>query len=210
MKRLSDHENMIIQYDKNGKEIWKPVARSSFVNRTPVEIIGGFNSEIRGMYNYYSLASNVSVLNKYYYIMQYSMYRTFAAKYRCSMTRIIQRYKKNGIFGMDYITPNGQEKHIDFYHDGFKSKTPSYFSEIDNIPKPVTIYNFKPSELIVRMLRGKCELCGIYTDKVKVHQVSALNDLNPNIEWDAKMIKMRRKALVVCNECFDKIHKHTD
>ena len=202
MKRLLDNENMVIQYDEKGNEIWQPVARSSFVNRAPVEIIGGFNSEIRGLYNYYSLASNVSVLNKYYHIMQYSLYRTFAAKYRCPMTKIIERFKKNGVFGMDYVTPSGIEKHIDFYHDGFKKKMPRYYAEVDCIPKSVSIYNYRPTELIVRMLKGRCELCGANTNIVKVHQVATLKELNPSKEWEAKMLKIRRKTLVVCNDCF--------
>ena len=205
MRRLLDNENMIIQRDDTGKEKWKPVARSSFVNRAPVEIIGGFNSEIRGLYNYYSLASNVSVLNKYYYIMQYSLYHTFAAKYRCPRNRIIERFKKNGVFGMEYITPSGVEKHIEFYHEGFKKKPPKFYAEVDIIPKPVTVYNFKPAELIVRMLRGKCELCGESTNIVKVHHVAALKDLDPTKEWDSRMIKMRRKSLVVCDKCFRNI-----
>ena len=205
MRRLLDNENMIIQRDDTGKEKWKPVARSSFVNRAPVEIIGGFNSEIRGLYNYYSLASNVSVLNKYYYIMQYSLYHTFAAKYRCPTSRIIERFKKNGVFGMEYITPSGVEKRIEFYHEGFKKKPPKFYAEVDIIPKPVTVYNFKPAELIVRMLRGKCELCGESTNIVKVHHVAALKDLDPAKEWDSKMIKMRRKSLVVCDKCFKNI-----
>lgn len=69
-----------ITKDENGKEKWMPVARSSFVNREPIEIIGSFNSEIRGIYNYYAPAHNVSVLNKFYYVMEYSMYKTFACK----------------------------------------------------------------------------------------------------------------------------------
>lgn len=62
MKRLLENENMIIRTGSDGKEMWKPVARSSYVNRAPVEIIAGFNAEIRGLYNYYALASNVLVL----------------------------------------------------------------------------------------------------------------------------------------------------
>lgn len=205
MRRLVDNENMIILSDENGKERWKPVARSSFVNRAPVEIIGGFNAEIRGLYNYYALASNVSVLNKYYYIMQYSMYRTFAAKYRCSMSRIIKRYKKDKVFSMEYVTPSGQCKRVEFYHEGFKKKAPSVYAEVDNLPRPVTIYNHKRSELIVRILQGRCELCGERANMVKVHQVAALKELNPAKEWDAKMLKMRRKTLVVCDNCFAKI-----
>lgn len=205
MKRLLENENMMIHTGSDGKEMWKPVARSSFVNRAPVEIIAGFNAEIRGLYNYYALASNVSVLNKYYYIMQYSMYRTFACKYRCPMTKVIQRYKKDGIFAMDYVTPKGVQKRIEFYHDGFKQKVPMLMAEVDQLPRPVTVYNYQPSELIVRMLRGTCEFCGSHGNTVKVHHVAALKDLNPEKPWEAKMLSMRRKSLVVCDHCFDLI-----
>lgn len=205
MKRLLDSENMIIIRDENGKERWSPVARSSFVNRAPVEIIGGFNSEIRGLYNYYALANNVSVLNKYYYIMQYSMYRTFACKYRCTMTQVIKRHKKDGVFSIEYTTPKGEIKRIEFYHDGFRQRPPKLYSEVDKLPKPVTIYNHHPNELIVRMLRGRCELCGANENVTKVHQVAALNNLDSAKEWDAKMLRMRRKTLVVCNTCFERI-----
>lgn len=181
------------------------MARSSFVNRAPVEIVGGFNSEIRGLYNYYVLASNVSVLNKYYYIMQYSMYRTFACKYRCTMTQVIKRHKKNGVFSIEYATPKGEIKRIEFYHDGFRQKPPKLYAEVDKLPKPVTIYNHHPNELIVRMLRGRCELCGANENVTKVHQVAALKDLDSAKEWGSKMLKMRRKTLIVCDACFERI-----
>ena len=106
---------------------------------------------------------------------------------------------------MEYITPSGQCKRVEFYHDGFRKKTPSVYAEVDNLPRPVTIYNHKRSELIVRMLQGRCELCGERANMVKVHQVAALKELNPAKEWDARMIKMRRKTLVVCDKCFAKI-----
>lgn len=48
MKRLLENENIIIRTGSDGKEMWKPVARSSYVNRAPVDIIAGFNAEIRG------------------------------------------------------------------------------------------------------------------------------------------------------------------
>lgn len=105
---------------------------------------------------------------------------------------------------MDYKTPSGTKKHIEFYHGGFKKKSPSYHSEVDLIPKPVTVYNFRRAELIVRMLSGKCELCGRTGNIAKVYQVPALKALKPNTAWHAKMIQMRRKTLVLCHECFEK------
>ena len=202
--RLLDGEMMIIRKDENGKERWKPVARSSFVSRTPVEIVGGFNSEIRGLYNYYALACNVSVLQKYRYIAEYSMYHTFAAKYRCSPIKIKLRYTQNRIFSIPYVTPKGEEKRVEFHNGGFKKKTAARGSVVDDIPKPVTIYNFTPKELIVRLLKGECEWCGKSCETPQTRQVKKLSELNADIDWQAIMLKKRRKVLILCNACYVK------
>lgn len=201
---LLDKEILVITKDENGKEKWMPVARSSFVNREPIEIIGSFNSEIRGIYNYYAPAHNVSVLNKFYYVMEYSMYKTFACKYRTTMIHIKKKYTKDRIFSIPYKTPSGDIKPIEFYHKGFCKKDFSRDINIDNIPKPTTVYNFTPSELIVRMLKGKCEFCGCDTEFPFVYQVSAMSVLSEDVPWEATMLKKRRKTLIMCKECFEK------
>ena len=82
-----------IKYDKqNGnKEVWEPVRRTRLLHLDDLEILNQYNAEIRGLYNYYRLANNVSVLNNFYYVMRYSMLKTFAGKYRTRISRIIQQ-----------------------------------------------------------------------------------------------------------------------
>ena len=69
---------------RNGKEQWKPKSRPTLVCKTDLEILDQYNKEIRGLANYFSLADNCGVLSNFGYIMQYSMYKTFAHKYRTS------------------------------------------------------------------------------------------------------------------------------
>ena len=57
----------------NGKEIWKPKAIYRMKDCDDLEILDYYNSKIRGFYNYYCIANNSSIINNYYYIMQYSM-----------------------------------------------------------------------------------------------------------------------------------------
>ena len=45
-----------------------------------LEIISQYNSEIMGFYNFYSIANNSPVIDSFYNIMEYSMYKTYAAK----------------------------------------------------------------------------------------------------------------------------------
>ena len=89
MGKLLEYHTFKIKLDENGKEKWKPIHRGKLVNHPDIEIITRFNAEIRGLYNYYRLANNVSVLNKFAYIMEYSMYKTFACKYRSTVKKIV-------------------------------------------------------------------------------------------------------------------------
>ena len=134
------------------------------------------------------------------------MYKTFACKYRCSMVKAKLRFMRNGIFSIPYVTPSGVEKQIEFYHDGFCKKRLIRDSKVDTPPKPVSIYNFHPNELIVRLIKGRCELCGKQDDLPKVYQIKKLSALHENKEWEALMIKKHCKTLVVCHDCYNKIH----
>ena len=80
VKRLFSYNALKIKYDKqNGnKEVWEPVRRTRLLHLDDLEILNQYNAEIRGLYNYYRLANNVSVLNNFYYVMRYSMLKTFA------------------------------------------------------------------------------------------------------------------------------------
>ena len=86
------------------------VHRGKLVNHPDIEIITKFNAEIRGIYNYYRLANNVSVLGKFAHIMEYSMYKTFACKYRTTVRKIIDRYSDNGSILCSVSDESGHEK----------------------------------------------------------------------------------------------------
>ncbi|MCM3118903.1 group II intron reverse transcriptase/maturase, partial [Neobacillus sp. MER 74] len=65
-----------------------------------LEIIRQYNAEIRGLYNYYRLASNVHVLQSFRQIMTFSMIMTYAIIYKSTVTKIICKYSINGKFGI--------------------------------------------------------------------------------------------------------------
>ncbi|MHC9416922.1 group II intron reverse transcriptase/maturase, partial [Clostridium perfringens] len=67
------------------------------MNMYDLEILNIYKSQIRGLYNYYRLANNVSVLHKFYYHMKYSMYKTYAHKYKSTINKITNRFCKNGV-----------------------------------------------------------------------------------------------------------------
>jgi group II intron reverse transcriptase/maturase len=190
----------------NGHEQWIPKHRSELINNDDLEILDSYNAEIRGFYNYYSIANNASELNTFHYIMQYSMYKTFAGKYRTTVRRICQKYKRNGVFTVGYTVKNGQVKERRLYNEGFKRKRPSYDRSIDRCPNPMP--GVSTTSLIDRLKAQKCELCGA-TDNLVMHHVRKLGELKGKENWEKLMIARRRKTMAVCGSCHQKIHHGT-
>jgi len=193
-----------IQKDKiTGKEHWRVFHRGKLVNLSDIDILGKVNSEVRGFYNYYSLACNASSLNHFSGLMKYSMLKTFGAKYRCQVKKIKARYVKDGNFTVAYETKSGKKEAV-YYNKGVRQKKEPMFDQIDIID----VYKRydRPNSLVARIRARTCEICGEKCDNIVVHQVRRLKDWKGHTEWEIAMRKRRRKTLVVCPECHEKIH----
>lgn len=201
--KLLEYGAIRIKKDESGKERWKTMPRGKLINRTDIEILSRYNSEIRGLYNYYAIAGNVSTLNHFSSRMKYSMLKTFGSKYRCKVRKIKERYIKNGEFTVAYKTKSGMKESV-YYHDGFRKKTEPALGQVDMLD----IYKKydKPNSLAIRLHTNKCELCGMDCDGLEMHQVRRLKDLNGEQEWERIMLQRRRKTLAVCPSCHIEIH----
>ena len=189
--------------NRNGKEIWKPKCKSGLIFNDDLEILDSYNREIVGFYNYYSIANNCAhALNNFSYIMEYSMYKTFAGKYKCRTRKVNKKYRKNGRFIVKHMTKTGVKERF-FYDGGFKRKKPTYKSECDIMPR--TIYTAGRTSLVERLKARECELCGA-TDDLVMHHVRKLKNLQGKESWERHMIARKRKTIAVCRSCHKKIH----
>jgi hypothetical protein len=207
-KKLIDNEALEITKE-NGKEKWKAKSRGLLINQDDLKILDTYNAEVRGFTNYYLIANNSSCLNRFKYIMQYSMYKTFAQKYSTSMRKIIARYRHHKDFAVFYENKKGERKMRIFFNGSFKRIHKAKESANDNIP----YFNFTApkTRMVERLKKRKCELCGKEND-LTMHQVRKLKDLKGNEPWKIKMTTMRRKSLAVCQSCLAEIlcNKQTD
>lgn len=187
----------------NGKEVWKPFPRAYLRNNDDLEILSRFNAEIRGFYNYYALALNSGTINNFKYVMQYSMLKTFAEKYRTSKSAIIERMRIGKDLGVKYEDGKGREHIALFYNEGFKRKK-DITPDCDLIPKTF-VYSGRAS-LIERLKAEKCEFCGKEHIPLQMHHVRKLKNLKGKELWEQFMISRKRKTLAVCEECHRRIH----
>jgi len=187
----------------DGKEIWKSKARYRMKDNDDLEILDTYNSELRGFYNYYSIANNSSIINSFNYMMQYSMYKTYATKYRCGKCKIIEKYHIGKDFGVKYKTKSGQEKVRLYYNEGFKRKETSIYN-CDVLPD--FRFLIGSTNLIDRLKAGKCEICGIENVPLEIHHIRKLKDLKGKKYWEKFMIGRRRKTIALCISCHVDLH----
>lgn len=200
--KLMQYKALKIVKDSDGKERWKALHRGKLINRSEVEIISKYNSEIRGIYNFYRLADNVSVLYDFYYIMKGSMLKTLASKFNSSLNVIKAKYSHNGVIGVEYYNKAGKQR-CEFYHDRFEKKEEALYGDIDTLPE-YRRYD-KPNSLAARLKAGVCEACGVETREIHMHHVKRLKDLTGKSEFELLMMKKRRKSLALCPECFNRV-----
>lgn len=206
LKRLLTYDALKIKYDKqhDNKEVWEPVRRSCLLHLDDLEILNQYNAEIRGLYNYYRLANNVSVLNNFYYVMRYSMLKTFAGKYRTRISRIIRKYRKGKDFAVEYLQKNGKVGQTLFYNKGFCRDTKVGRENPDIVARAVE--NYGSNSLIKRLRANKCEWCGAENVPLEMHHIRKLKDLKGRKQWEIAMIGRKRKTMALCVNCHDKLH----
>jgi group II intron reverse transcriptase/maturase len=203
-KKLAEYEALEVR-TIDGTDVWWAKPRRFMTPMKVENIVAQYSAEVRGFYNYFALAQNVSkVCASFAFIMKMSMLKTLAWKLNISARQVRERYTKNGEFIVSYKDEKGNEKFRVFYNQGFKKRIPQFDTDYDELPQ--TMYVPYPT-LVERLKNGVCELCGKH-GIVVMHHVRNLASLQGETQWDRLMLKRRRKTLVVCEECNSKIQSY--
>lgn len=200
IKRLKDYGAACL-YVIDGKEVWKPSPRRELLRKSDEMIVAQFNSEIRGFYNYFGIANNAAYnMWKFYYFMEYSLYKTLAMKHRSSIAKLKKKHQKGKDFVITYRTKKGEERSITFVKGSFKRKKENLFYDATHDLIPQKLHGMSETALIDRLKNGICELCG-EKGKLVMHHVRKLSEQKGDTPWNKLMLKRRRKTLAVCPKC---------
>ncbi len=200
MKFLFD--NKLVKQSKNGN--CYPIVRTEMLHCTELEIVSSYNAELRGICNYYALASNFNKLNYFAYLMEYSCLKTLAAKHQSSIRKITRKYKDgNGKWGIPYQTKTGGK--IAYFADYRKCKSGK--DMVDTITQIAFKNRYSRTTFDKRLAAKQCDICGTTeAEQYEVHHVQKVKDLKGKALWEQIMIAKKRKTLVVCHDCHKKIH----
>ncbi|MDQ6532136.1 reverse transcriptase domain-containing protein [Flavobacterium sp. LHD-85] len=201
-QKLLDSEILEIKKKNNGKEWWKPREDTKCLHKDDLEILQMYNYKLRGFTNYYAIANNSALLHSYSYMMEYSMYRTFACKYKSSVRKILRKYQRDGVFTVSYTNKKGDVRSQSFYKTSFATSMPVENTQLDN---KTPLYHSNSTSLIDRLKAEKCEICGA-NEKLDMHHVRKLKNLDGKGYADRLMIARRRKTIALCRGCHQKTH----
>ena len=177
-------------------------------------IVSRYQSEFRGVVQYYLLAQNVAHFGKLQRVMQESLAKTLANKHKTSCRNVLRRYLSTADTEhgrracLKVVVERGEGKRpLVAQFGGIPLKRNRQAVLVDQQPQR---YRSERTELIQRLLADKCELCGSKVD-IQVHHVRALKDLNvkgqgEKPKWIQVMAARRRKTLVVCQSCHVDAH----
>jgi len=196
-------------YMRNGK----PIHRTRLTQDDDYGIVRQYQSEYRGVVQYYLLAHNVCWLRKLHWVMETALLKTLAHKHKARVTAMARRYRGT------ISTPYGPMKCLEARVER-PGKEP-LVARFGGIPlrrrKTATLIDHSPiylrtnrNELVKRLLADRCEICGA-TENCEVHHIRKLADLKQKGRrdkpvWVQIMAARQRKTLVVCRPCHDAIH----
>ena len=192
---------IVKQRSDNGK--LEPIHRPQLLNRTDLEIVTIYNAELRGICNYYGLASKYNKLIYFNYLMEYSCLKTLAGKHRSKVSKIRAMYKDGtGKWAIPYETKTGIKK---MYFANYADCKGKKFTDI--VPQTAKNYSHDVTTLESRLKAKICEVCGCTeNDRYEIHHVNKVKNLKGKSEWEKIMIAKRRKTIVVCHKCHMAIH----
>ena len=193
----------------------KPIRRTERIVNTDYSIVAQFQSEFRGIAEYYQLAFNRHQLGRLKYVMEQSLTKTLARKFRISVSQVYRRYRAI------LQTEQGPRKGLQVKIERSEGRKPLVAQwggislarrtmAVELNDSPPSIWNSQRSELIQRLLADTCELCESH-DNIEVHHIRHLKDLKrkgnrEQPEWVKNMAARRRKTLIVCRRCHEDIH----
>jgi hypothetical protein len=165
-------DTQIVEQRPNGDIV--PIHRKALLRCTDLEIVSTYNAELRGICNYYSMASNFCRLNYFSYLMEYSCLKTLAAKHKCSSGQIKDKYKDgHGRWGIPYETKNGEKRcYFAQYSECKGTKNVN-----DKLPSEAILHTSIKTSFESRLAAKICELCGsTEANHYEIHHVHKVKE----------------------------------
>ena len=213
--RLGVPFGLVDEYARDYMRKGKTISQAGLLMYSDAHIIDIFQSRFRGIADYYRYAVDVCHLGNLKGIMQQSLVKTLAHKFKISVSKIYRKYRGTQTVN-DYtyktlqIAVPATRGTRTVYWGAIPLRTQNAINQ-PLVDIKVNRYGYS-TDLVHRIQADTCEICGSQ-ENCEVHHIRKLSDLKRRWRgrkdkpiWVKRMIAMQRKTLIVCRNCHVKIH----
>lgn len=207
---------VVQQYKRKYSRKGKPIHISWMTSLSDYEIVATYGAQLRGVAQYYMMATNVSQrIDRVYWYGMESLKRTLANKHRRTTAQIHARYIHR---------PGTHAERTHFRVTIERQGRPPLIAKCGELPLKVRRASYlndsqpqyeirwgKRSEIVTRLLRDECELCGA-RGNIEAHHVNKVSNIRRRWRgrkdkpaWVEFIITRNRKAVMVCRQCHQQI-----
>ena len=178
----------------------EPTARKYIFRCTDLEIVSTYNSELRGICNYYSIASNFNKLQYFEYLMEYSCLKTLAGKHESTSRKMMRKYRDgNGSWGVPYQTKAGIKRRS--FARFMDCKNTDLWT--DKIIDFAIAHIGSRTSFDDRLSARVCELCGKTNVPLEIHHVNKVKNLK------GKQLRKFRRNIGMIFQSFNLVTRTT-
>lgn len=163
------------------------------------QILDRYNAIWRGLYNYYRCADNIAKLNGIQYVIQDSIVRTLAMKFKISRKQVYQR------FGVDLVASfrKGEKTYTRrFARMSFRLQDRMFAVNSPNLER-VQLWYAKSTR---SRLGLPCAVCGS-ADLVQMHHLKHIRKMGQQVKGFNKLLQaVNRKQIPLCKSCHVAVH----
>jgi group II intron reverse transcriptase/maturase len=182
----------------------KAAHRPELANISDVEIVLAYNTELRGLANYYALALEVSPLDKLAFLWRSSLLATLARKHDSSVRKEYRRLRDGD--SLRVRNPrNGKPASVTVWSLKNLKRSPTKWASIDVRPNTM-MFTRARTEVTERLNAKVCEWCGRTDLPCEVHHVRKLVDHRDSPLWEQVRAARQRKRIVLCMDCHRAVH----
>jgi Type II intron maturase len=183
--------------------------RANLTHASDAEILLQYSAEMRGIAQYYALAKNFASLGKLRILGVRSFLKTMASKHKKSVQQIATMLNRGEYLAVREKPQKGKTREYKLFRLKDVKREPIFKKNVDNLPTRSVVYA-KGVDIQRRLEANRCEYCGKEGGYMECHHIRQLADIKKGTEtWKRLMIARKRKTLVVCVDCHDKLHAGT-
>ena len=181
----------------------QPCTKRGWIHFDADQIVALYNGINQGLQNYYRFADNFNQFTQIQYILRFSLAKTLAAKYKCSVKQVFRKFGTSLTITVK-AKDGKRDRHVTFFLNKDWEKRRNGFQIHDT--------NIELLQWSIKMrtrskLGRPCCICNA-SEPVEMHHVRHIRKMGGKkpVGFNRILRAMNRKQIPVCTTCHQKIH----